>query len=101
MISINNKIGEMVASDYRSASVFKKFGIDFCCGGGVTIDAICEKKGINREDLLNELMALENETNDTIDAYNEWELSRLVDYIIEKHHKYTTRTLADLYQYLN
>lgn len=31
---INNAtIGEIVAHDYRTASVFKEAGIDFCCGG--------------------------------------------------------------------
>ena len=25
-------IGEIVAEDYRTATVFEKYGIDFCCG---------------------------------------------------------------------
>ena len=26
-------IGDLVTSDFRKAEVFKKFGLDFCCGG--------------------------------------------------------------------
>ena len=40
-------IGELVAQDYRTASVFKKYGIDFCCQGNRTINDACEKKNID------------------------------------------------------
>ncbi len=26
-------VGEIVANDFRAASIFKEAGIDFCCGG--------------------------------------------------------------------
>ncbi|MGE4513734.1 MAG: DUF542 domain-containing protein, partial [Chryseobacterium sp.] len=31
-------IGEIVAEDFRTAAIFKKYGIDFCCKGGRTIE---------------------------------------------------------------
>ena len=37
-------IGEYVAKDYRTAAVFSKYGIDFCCKGNRTIEEACEKK---------------------------------------------------------
>ena len=37
-------IGELVAQDYRTASVFKKYGIDFCCQGNRTINEACKAK---------------------------------------------------------
>lgn len=36
-------IGALVAQDYRTAPVFKNYGIDFCCKGNRTIAEACEK----------------------------------------------------------
>ena len=38
-------IGEIVADDYRTAKVFEKHGIDFCCGGNVALAATCTERG--------------------------------------------------------
>ena len=38
---ISKSVGEFVAEDYRTATVFQKYGIDFCCKGGRTIDEVC------------------------------------------------------------
>ncbi len=37
-------VAEIVAQNIRSADVFKKYGIDFCCGGKILLTLICEKK---------------------------------------------------------
>ena len=49
------KISEIVAENIKSAHVFKQYGIDFCCGGGVTVAKACEKKQIKIDDLLSDL----------------------------------------------
>ena len=47
--SINMKkdisIGEIVAMDFRAASIFKEAGIDFCCGGKMGLEEACKEKG--------------------------------------------------------
>lgn len=43
-INGSETIGEIVAKDYRKAEVFRKFGLDFCCGGKKTLEKACEKK---------------------------------------------------------
>jgi regulator of cell morphogenesis and NO signaling len=51
-------IGEMVTKDYRKAQVFKKLGIDFCCGGKKTLSEISAKKGISVAEIRQELEAV-------------------------------------------
>ena len=40
-------LGEIVAKDMHKAQIFKKYGIDFCCGGKKTVKQACEEKGID------------------------------------------------------
>lgn len=98
-MNTNSKIGDIVASDYRSASVFRNYGIDFCCGGGKSLDAVCESKGINTHQVLSDILAVKKE-DPTEDNYKDWKFSQLIDHIIEKHHIFTRRTIAELDQYL-
>lgn len=54
-IQENQIIGQLVAHDYRTASVFKKYGIDFCCQGNRTINDACTKKNIDENSVLSDL----------------------------------------------
>ncbi|MCH7514722.1 MAG: iron-sulfur cluster repair di-iron protein [Bacteroidetes bacterium] len=86
-------VGEMVTEDYRKAEVFKKFGIDFCCGGKIPLDEICSKKGINVAEVKQALMELDEQQGQPTQDYNTWELDFLSDYIINTHHKYVNEAL--------
>ena len=53
-MSLTDKtIGQIVADDFRTAAIFKKHGIDFCCKGGRTIEEACDKKGVAPSALIN------------------------------------------------
>jgi regulator of cell morphogenesis and NO signaling len=81
-------IGEIVAADYRAASVFKNAGIDFCCGGKKSIEETCAEKGIDKSELISELESLDSIPNTTTHNFIEWEQGFLCDYIVNTHHKY-------------
>ncbi len=51
----NATVGTIVAADYRTASVFKKYGIDFCCNGNRTVGEACREGGIDAGILEKEL----------------------------------------------
>jgi regulator of cell morphogenesis and NO signaling len=96
---INILIGEIVAADYRAASVFKRAGIDFCCGGKKSIDQACLEKGIEPEQVREELNNLKDSPSDPSHNFIEWDLGFLCDYIMNTHHKFVIRALPELIQY--
>jgi len=81
-------IGEFVAEDYRTAKVFEKYGIDFCCGGKVSLANACREKDVDPDDVIREIEAVKNEPLERGQNYAAWGLPLLADYIIETHHGY-------------
>lgn len=105
----NQIIGELVAQDYRTASVFSKYGIDFCCQGNRTIFDACIAKGIDVAKVMNDLNAVILNNLSTIDTvsnsegidFNSWPLDLLADYIEKTHHRYVEDKSPELIAYLN
>ncbi len=93
-------IGELVAEDLRKADVFKKYGIDFCCKGNVTIDEACSKKNIDAEQLKSELIAIDNQHTKTIENYASWNLTDLADHIVTTHHAYVVQSLPIINEFM-
>lgn len=94
-------IGEIVAEDFRTAAVFSKYGIDFCCKGHRTIEEVCEKKNIPPDQLLNILNEAMAGTNGQNIDYASWPSDLLIDYIEKKHHRYVEEKTPVLRQFLD
>ena len=92
-------VGEIVANDFRTASIFKESGIDFCCGGKQSINEACREKGIDQKVLLGKIKALELSPVIPSQNFKDWELDFLSDYIVNTHHKYVLKTLPELIFY--
>lgn len=95
-------IGEIVAKDNRTASVFESLGIDFCCQGNRTIDEVCETRNIDSRDLIEDIQKVLQEPKITqINDYNIWTLDKLALHIEEKHHKYVEKQIPVIKQNLD
>lgn len=82
-------IGEVVAADYRTAAVFKRHKIDFCCGGQRKIADACQARQVNVEQLESEVNAAK--AHATVAAglnFTAWSPAFLADYIVNQHHSY-------------
>lgn len=97
----NQIIGELVAKDYRTASVFKKYSIDFCCQGNRTIEEACEKKNIDTKKVLEDLVAMMEAKSESTTDYQSWPLDLLADYIEKKHHRYVQEKTLEIQPYLD
>jgi regulator of cell morphogenesis and NO signaling len=92
-------IGELVAKDFRRAEVFKKYGIDFCCGGKKTLEKACSEKGLDVVRIEDELKGLEQETKGNSNDFKSWDPGFLADYILNTHHKYVNSAIPVIYEY--
>ncbi len=99
-------LGEIAVKDLRKAEVFKKYGLDFCCGGKKTVKEACADKGIDVTKVEQELQAAVKVTSSVTNAappmpYNDWPLEFLADYIVNTHHSYVRKSIPDLRSYSN
>lgn len=94
-------IGEYVAKDFRTAAVFSKYGIDFCCKGNRTIEKACEKKGMDFIQIENEITQLLETKSDGAIDFKSWPSDLLIDYIEKTHHRYVEEKSTVLVAFLD
>lgn len=82
-------VGEIAAKDIRKAEVFKKYGIDFCCGGKKSLKQACEEAKVDPAVVEAELdHAHTIEVKTPVLDFTRWEAGFLSDYIYNQHHIY-------------
>ncbi len=91
-------VGKLVAERPRRARLFDQLGIDYCCGGRAPLARACAEKGLDVEEVLRKLAALDNE-NAEVDQRDDaipTTASELADHIVGVHHAYLRRELPRL-----
>jgi regulator of cell morphogenesis and NO signaling len=92
-------LGEIVVNDFRAASLFSGVGIDFCCGGKMSLKQACDDKNLDINNIIVQLQTLAETPANPSQNFNEWDLGFLADYIVNTHHKYVLKTLPELVFY--
>ena len=80
-------VGGIVAADFRTADVFERFGIDFCCDGRRLLVDACRTAAADPDAVARALDALPS-TDETHHDVTQWSLPRLIDFIVSTHHVY-------------
>ena len=50
-------VNDVIAAWPETVTVFDRYGIDSCCGGGLSLAVVAERHGLDLRDLLQELTA--------------------------------------------
>src|SRR5213592_3388549 len=96
---VNATVGGIVATDFRSAAVFERFGIDFCCGGRRSLDDACRSAKADPAAVMSALDAMPSSIDEDTDV-TRWGLDRLIAHIVSTHHAYIRSVLPAIGRYL-
>jgi regulator of cell morphogenesis and NO signaling len=100
-VSVENDetLGQIATKDLRKAQIFKKYGLDFCCGGNKTVKQACAEKGLDVTKIEQELQQADKIPASRPLPYGDWSLDFLADYIVNTHHSYVRKNLPDIRTY--
>jgi regulator of cell morphogenesis and NO signaling len=91
-------LAQIVTGNHRTAAVFEKYHLDFCCKGKRSLQQACSEQGISVDDLLNEL-EIASAVNPSTFAFDKLSLSLLAEHIVSSHHAYVKKELPQLFAY--
>lgn len=86
-ITSESRVGEIATQHPLSTRVFSRYGIDFCCGGGLALSEACSKRGVDANAVITEIQ----QTLQSPEALNtkRWDsapVQDLVNHILSQYH---------------
>ncbi|MCF8366087.1 MAG: iron-sulfur cluster repair di-iron protein [Bacteroidales bacterium] len=97
-INASTIVGEIVRSNFKTAQLFEKKGIDFCCGGNIALSEACKKSNLEIDDFIPEIEAILEMSDPDSKFIEQLELDALCDYIEKRHHSYVSENIPFLLQ---
>jgi regulator of cell morphogenesis and NO signaling len=92
-------VGDIVAENYHAAGIFRKYGLDFCCGGNIKLKDACENQRIDTNRVVEELKAINWNQSAINENYQAWEPGFLIDHIIDTHHRFVLAKIEEIAGY--
>ncbi|NQV72544.1 iron-sulfur cluster repair di-iron protein [bacterium] len=86
--SPESRVGDIAVEQPSATRSFYRFGIDFCCGGGKSLESVCEKKGLDVDQVLLDI-TLQAAGNGE-ESPNDWKSASsvaLISHIITTYHE--------------
>lgn len=94
-ITKENTVAEVVSKKLGSDHIFSKYKIDFCCGGGMTLEDACAESGVAFNTLKQEIEAINSKIAGEVNL-NELDITTLMEHATEEFHQYIYETLPQI-----
>lgn len=94
MIHANQSLGQLATSIPGATGVFHQFKLDFCCGGSRTLAEVAAERGLDADEIIGKLMALQQQINS-----KDWRSAKpaeLVHHILQRFHAKHREQLPEL-----
>lgn len=95
----SQSVGEIVLIMPQASEIFKKYKIDFCCGGNRQLSDVLSELSLNEDKLLKEIHDKLDEISATKEIFLDFTKltsSELTYHIENTHHTYTKKVLPEL-----
>jgi regulator of cell morphogenesis and NO signaling len=89
-------VASLVAERPGRSRVFEQLGIDYCCGGKVSLEDACAARGLDPLAVAGELDASDLDDEENGADWTTAALADLCDHIVETHHAYLREELPRL-----
>ena len=97
-ITKESTVAEVVSKNLGSDHVFSKYKIDFCCGGGMSLEAACKESGVAFETIKEEIETINSKISGTLNT-TDVEIPDLIDRAKDTYHTYISDTLFEILPY--
>src|ERR1019366_7159254 len=97
-LTAEKTVRELAIEKPGAVRVFEKLGIDYCCGGKVSLEQACRTASLSVGEVLATLEVAESSAQ-KINTDRDWHAEPLLDlisHISNTHHKYTREEIARL-----
>lgn len=96
MLFAETTVSDLVVERPGRSRVFEELGIDYCCGGEVSLAEACALAGLNLDEVVAELERREDKRDGDASELARMSIGELVDHIVETHHAYLRDELPRL-----
>lgn len=94
-------LANIVTENFKTAAVFEKYQLDFCCRGKRSLEQACAELKLPTSQIVAELEEVYTTGPKSSNIqFDNMTLSELTDYIVETHHTYVKKELPQIFAYL-
>lgn len=98
---LTKSLARIVTENHKTAAVFEKYNLDFCCKGKRTLQDACRENKVNPAEVLIELEKTNGTGHEGSSDPSQLSLHELAGQIVSTHHSYVRNEMPLIYGYLD